>query len=198
MIALLSPRGFDTSGIASLLRQAEASVVAVDIGDPLPPHVRALLLAGDGEFGVAGEPVPEALREALDAGLPVLGIEWGMHAISAAFGGRPPVEVTGHQSKHRIFLTMGGKVAGAIGGAGVVSVPGRHRYGLTEGRRGKGLMTTAYGLEDGVIEALEVPGVERWVVGVQWPAHMVDDLPSGFASLVAAFVGQALRGSSSG
>lgn len=200
-IALLGAPGFDATGIAGLLRQIEATVVVIDAADPLPPHARALLLAGDGPFGIAGEPVPEALREALAAHLPVLGIEWGMHAISAAFGGRSPVEILGHAPevgaldraplvRHRIFLTMGGKVAEVIGGAGVVSVPGRHRFGLTEGRRGKGLMSTAFGLDDGVVEALEVPG-KRWVIGVQWPAHMVEALPKGFANLIAAFVGQA-------
>lgn len=181
--------------------------MAIDVSEPLPPHARALLIAGDGPFGLAGEPVPVALKEALSADLPVLAIEWGMQALSAAFGGRTPVEVVGHSPeqgqrsvalsqgsttlKHRVFLTMGGKVASVIGGAGVVSVPGRHRYGLTEGRRGKGLMTTAFGLDDGVVEALEVPGA-HWVIGVQWPACLVDELPSGFANLIAAFVGEAL------
>jgi putative glutamine amidotransferase len=182
-----------------LLLQAETTPVAIDASEPLPPHARALLVAGDGPFGLAEEPVPVALAEALSAGLPVLGIEWGMQALSAAFGGRPPVEVAGHapghgQSsqtlKHRIFLTMGGKVASVIGGAGVVSVPGRHRYSLTEGRRGKGLMTTAFGLDDGVVEALEMPGA-HWVIGVQWPAFLVEDLPAGFANLIAAFAGEA-------
>lgn len=174
-----------------MLLQTEAAPVAIDVSEPLPPHARALLIAGDGPFGLAGEPVPVALTEALSADLPVLAIEWGMQALSAAFGGRTPVEVAGHSTlKHRIFLTMGGKVASVIGGAGVVSVPGRHRFGLTEGRRGKGLMTTAFGLDDGVVEALEVPGA-HWVVGVQWPAYLVNELPSGFANLIAAFAGEA-------
>jgi putative glutamine amidotransferase len=146
------------------------------------------MLAGDGPFGLSGEAVPLPLVEALRLRLPVLGVEWGMQAINAAFGGHPPVEVGGHATRHRIFLTMGGKVAQAIGGAGVVAVAGRHRYGLTEARRGRGLMSTAFCVDDGVVEALEVPGTGSWVVGVQWPAHLIGDLPTGFANLVTEFV----------
>jgi gamma-glutamyl-gamma-aminobutyrate hydrolase PuuD len=149
------------------------------------------MLAGDGPFGLSGEAVPPALVEALRLRLPVLGIEWGMHAINAAFGGRPPVEVGGHAARHRLFLTMGGKVAQTIGGAGVVAVEGRHRYGLTEARRGHGLMSTAFCVDDGVVEALEVPGGDSWAIGVQWPAHLVDQLPTGFGNLVAEFVARA-------
>ena len=51
------------------------------------------------------------------------------------------------------------------------------------------LLASAFA-EDRVIEAVELPG-RHWVVGVQWRAHLIEELPSGFDSLLLAFVERA-------
>lgn len=168
--------------------------LAIDIGEHLPPHASALLLAGNGTFDPATSAPPLALVEALGADLPVLGIEWGMQALNAAYGGKAPVESPAHRapespSKHRVFLTMGGKVSSIVGGAGVVAVRGRHAHGITEARRGKGLMSSAFAVDDGVVEAVEAPG-DHFIIGVQWPVHL-PGVPAGFENLIPALAGRA-------
>jgi putative glutamine amidotransferase len=89
--------------------------------------------------------------------------------------------------KHRVFLTMGGKVAHIIGAGGVATVNSGHEYGLREPQKAPGLFATAYSVHDGVIEALEQPG-RHWVIGLQWRAHVPDELPARFDNLLAALV----------
>ncbi|CAM5664897.1 Gamma-glutamyl-gamma-aminobutyrate hydrolase OS=Streptomyces antimycoticus OX=68175 GN=SANT12839_076780 PE=4 SV=1 [Streptomyces antimycoticus] len=43
-------------------------------------------------------------------------------------------------------------------------------------RLGKGLIPSAYAADDGTVEAVELPDVEGFVLGVQWHPEMGDDV----------------------
>ena len=164
-------------------------------GTELPPHVGGLLIAGTGALGKT-EDVPPAVLQAIESGLPVLGIGWGMHALNVALGGRPPSHVDGHVNpdlqpgdqlvKHPVFVAPGGKVSYTIAGSGWVTVPSAHTHGLMPGDVADGLLSSVYA-EDRVVEAIEKPG-HHWLIGVQWPAHLPDSTPKGFDSLLLALV----------
>jgi len=151
------------------------------------------LLAGHS----GGAPLVQA---ALDAGIPVLCTGQGMHALNLAMGGSPSGDLSGHNidaqgdeiqsSYHRIFIAPGTKLAATVGSGGFVRVNSRHRQGLTEAQRSPSLMASAYSLEDGVIEALEVPH-QCWVVGVQFQPERRGELPPHFDRLFEALVDKA-------
>ena len=164
-------------------------------GVPLPDTTTGLLLAGEGDE-TPGPVVSAAVLRAAGMGKPVLGIGWGMYAINEAYGGDPPACVDGHgpgsggaSGRHRIFLAPGAKLSYTIGGSGWVTVNSAHRLGITEAQLGPDLLASAFA-EDRVIEAVELPG-RNWVIGVQWRAHLIEELPSGFDSLLLAFVERA-------
>ena len=70
-----------------------------------------------------------------------------------------------------------------------MTVNNAHRMGITEARLAPDLLASAFA-EDRVVEAVELPG-RNWVIGVQWRAHLIEELPSGFDSLLLAFVERA-------
>jgi gamma-glutamyl-gamma-aminobutyrate hydrolase PuuD len=174
--------------------------IFVDPSEPLPPHPGGLCVVGAGPFGLSGEPAPSALRQALDADLPVLGIDAGFHAINIALGGQAPAPVQNHVRegeqgehlpvRHRIFLAPGGKVAQAIGGSGFALASAAHTHGITPAAQAPQVLASAHTIDDGVVEALEIPG-RRWVVGVQWRAHLFDEQPSGFDNLLRVLIRRA-------
>ena len=160
----------------------------------LPADASGLCASGSGPFGVSGGSVPPALTNALDAGIPVLCIDAGMQALNMALGGGSPVPVSGHSdasgatTRHKIFMALGSKLAETIGGAGSVTASGNHTHGVTRVLQAPGTLASAHALDDGVLEAIEVPG-PGWVIGVQWRAHALDEQPSGFDNLFYALVG---------
>ena len=85
-------------------------------------------------------------------------------------------------------MALGSKLAETIGGAGSVTASGNHTHGVTRALQAPGTLASAYALEDGVLEAIEVPG-PGWVIGVQWRAQALDEQPSGFDNLFYALVG---------
>ncbi len=148
------------------------------------------LLAGHG-----GE--APLVQAALEADIPVLCTGQGMHALNLAMGGSLADDVPGHDrdeqsdvSYHRIFIAPGSKLAATVGSGGFVRVNSRHRRGVTEAQRSPSLMASAYSLEDGVIEALEVPH-DRWVIGVQFQPERRRELPPHFDRLFEALVERA-------
>ena len=92
----------------------------------------------------------------------------------------------GESVRHRVFLAPGAKLSYTIGGSGWVSVNSGHRVGITEAQLAPDLLASAFA-EDRTVEAVELPG-RNWVIGVQWPAHLADELPSGFDNVLQAFV----------
>lgn len=135
------------------------------------------------------------LAHALELDMPILAICRGMQLLNVAFGGRLIQDLPNHKAKlvdghresadHQIYVAPGAKVAAVIGMAGIFKVNSRHHQGLTEAQRAPRLMTTAYSVEDGLIEGMESPE-HSWVIGLQCHPERQDEVPKLFANL---FVG---------
>ena len=137
-----------------------------------------------------------ALDYALALDMPVLAICRGMQLLNVAFGGRLIQDLPGHKAekdngcweptRHLIYMAPGAKSAAIIGSAGFFRVNSLHHQGLREAQRSPRLMTSAYSVEDGLIEGLESPN-HSWVIGVQCHPERQDEVPRSFANLFAAF-----------
>ena len=191
-ISLIVPGGADAAPYIEAVAACGGRAVAVAPGEPIPDATTGLLLAGEDD-AISGAGVSSAILRAVDAGVPVLGIGWGMHAINAAYGGEAPFALQrygpgpdGGSVRHRIFLAPGAKLSYTIGGSGWVTVNSGNRLGITEAQLAPGILASAIA-EDRVVEAVELPG-RNWVIGVQWLAHLADELPSGFDNVLMAFV----------
>ncbi len=140
------------------------------------------------------------LEYALSKDMPVLAICRGMQLLNVAFGGKLIQDLPDHREedhdgelvscKHSIFLSPGSKAAAIIGSAGFFRVNSRHHQGLREAQRAPRLMSTAYAVEDGLVEGLE--SVEHgWVIGLQCHPERQDEVPRGFANLFAGLAERA-------
>ena len=140
------------------------------------------------------------LKAALDEDMPVLGICRGMQALNVALGGRLIADISGHDvteqdgeevsSYHRIYIAPGSKLAAIVGSGGFVRVNSLHHQGLKDAQRSPHLMTSAYSLEDGIIEALESPG-HSWAIGVQFHPERRMEVPPHFDRLFQSLVERA-------
>ena len=140
------------------------------------------------------------LNHALEHDMPVLAICRGMQVLNVACGGGLIQDLPGHRNQsgansgahsvetmsHQIYLSPGSKAAAVIGMAGFFKVNSLHHQGLYEAQRSPRLMTTAYGVEDGLIEGLESPE-HSWVIGLQCHPERQQEVPGIFANLFAAF-----------
>ncbi len=140
----------------------------------------------------------DCVSRALDLDIPMLAVGGGFLALNAAKGGSW-VEASSHAEEnaserasayHRIYIAPGGKLAAAVGSGGFVRVNSRHAFGVREAQKARGLLATAYSLEDGVIEALESPD-HSWVVGVQFNPERRGELPPHFDRLFSVLTAQA-------
>jgi putative glutamine amidotransferase len=132
--------------------------------------------------------------------MPVLAICRGMQLLNVAFGGKLIQDLPGHRPrpqdeqripvKHVIYLAPGAKAAAIIGSAGFFRVNSWHHQGLREAQRSPRLMSTAYSVDDGLIEGLESPE-HSWVIGLQCHPERQDEVPRAFANLFAAFLDRA-------
>ena len=66
--------------------------------------------------------------------------------------------------------------------AGLFKVNSLHHQGLKEAQRAPRLMTTAYEVEDGLIEGLESPE-HSWVIGLQCHPERQEEVPNLFNNL---------------
>lgn len=134
----------------------------------------------------------ELLNGAIRRGLPVLGICRGAQVINVALGGTLHQHLpdvlghTRHQKGNAVFTTSavrtvpGTRLAALIGESSDAQC--YHHQALD--RLGEGLIVSAQD-DDGVIEAIEIPG-EHFLLAVQWhPEERLDDLRL-FAALVEA------------
>src|SRR6478672_3641812 len=130
-------------------------------------------------------------RQAIDAGLPVLGICRGHQLLNVLYGGTliqdmaagavahrepAPVHGAGPWAWHEVAVQAGSKVAALYGGgSGAVTVKIASGHHQAVARVAGALRVTAVA-EDGTVEALEDP--ERWVASVQWHPEALE-LPAG-------------------
>ena len=154
---------------------------------PYPPEVRF-------------DPVPPEqlafdaalLAAALERGLPVLGLCYGMQLLARHHGGQLLYDIAhdrpatqehrlGPATRHAIEIGEGTRLA-ALLGAGPCEVNSRHHQGVAE--PGAGLRVSARA-SDGVIEAIEGDGA-GFVLGVQW--HPEDLAADHRAALFGGFV----------
>ncbi|MGO9696921.1 MAG: gamma-glutamyl-gamma-aminobutyrate hydrolase family protein [Mycobacterium sp.] len=123
------------------------------------------------------------LRDALDRGLPVLGICRGAQVLNVAFGGTlhqhlpDVIGNSGHRAGNAVFTSLpvrtvpGTRLAALIGESADASC--YHHQAID--KVGEGLVVSAWDA-DGVVEALELPG-DGFVLAVQWhPEQTLDDL----------------------
>lgn len=133
------------------------------------------------------------LEYALERDMPVLAICRGIQILNVAFGGKLIQDLPGHRGEkqdgpkmHLIYLSPGSKAAAIIGMAGFFRVNSYHHQGLREAQRAPRLMTTAYGVDDGLVEGLESPE-HSWVIGLQCHPERQDEVPRLFGNLFEAF-----------
>ena len=134
------------------------------------------------------------LEYALSLDMPVLAICRGMQVLNVAFGGRLIQDLRGHRNdddsddaehvSHLIYVAPGAKTAAIVGSAGFFRVNSYHHQGLMEAHRAPRLMSTAYSVEDGLVEGLESPE-HSWVVGLQCHPERKDEVPRLFVNLFA-------------
>ena len=143
-----------------------------------------------------------ALEYALGADMPVLALCRGMQVLNVAFGGRLIQDLSGHRNddssedkepaSHLIYVAPGAKSAAIIGSAGFFKVNSYHHQGLNEAQRAPRLMSTAYSVEDGLVEGLESPE-HSWVIGLQCHPERHDEVPRLFVNLFAGLHDRAER-----
>ena len=169
-------------------------------------HPRRYGEAPDPNCGAAAERsarrprLSAAGRGAVERDLPVVGICRGLQVLNVTCGGSLQQHVDGHRAEgerapfgpvlHRIWITPGSKLAVIVGAGGQVRVNSIHHQGLTEARRAPTLMSTAYSVEDALVEGLESPH-HRFVVAVQCHPERSDELPRQFQNLFGALAHQA-------
>ncbi len=133
-------------------------------------------------------------RGALEGEMPVLGVCRGMQLLNTARGGtlvQHLPDVVGHEhhrtkpgffGEHEVRLEAASLAARAVG-AERTSVKSHHHQGVD--RLGDGVVASGWAVEDGVIEAIELPEREGYALGVLW--HPEEDRESRvIGSVVAA------------
>lgn len=118
------------------------------------------------------------LQKAEDFGIPLLAICFGMQSLNVSRGGTL-IQDLPSQAPHAIKHDQGsprdrkshavtileGSLIHRLAGSGSQYVNSHHHQAVD--RVGRDLVATAHTV-DGVIEAIEDPRPDRWVVGVQW------------------------------
>ncbi|HEY7325779.1 MAG TPA: gamma-glutamyl-gamma-aminobutyrate hydrolase family protein [Streptosporangiaceae bacterium] len=206
---------------AVLLPRRYTDMVALGGGQPvvLPPQpgvasllarLDGLVLSGGGDidpvrYGAARDPATDPAnqgrddaeldlaRQAIAAGLPLLGICRGLQVVNVALGGtlhQHLPALVGHDGhspeqhgygSHKVSVAAGSKLAGILGRT-EAAVPTHHHQSV--GQLGDGLIATAW-TDDGIVEAAELAGPASFMIAVQWHPEAGEDL-SLFTGLAAA------------
>ncbi|MET7932739.1 gamma-glutamyl-gamma-aminobutyrate hydrolase family protein [Streptomyces sp. NPDC005322] len=115
---------------------------------------------------------------ALSSGTPLLGICRGQQLLNVALGGTLVQHLDGHAGPpgvfdhHEVEPVPGTLLAQIL--PRPLSVPTFHHQSVD--RLGTGLVASAHATDDGTVEAVELPGAEGFVLGVQWHPEAGDDL----------------------
>lgn len=140
------------------------------------------------------------LRLALERDMPVLTICRGMQLLNVALGGKLVQDLPKHHATrqdgswvsayHHVFISPGSRLASLVGAGGFCRVNSRHHQGFRDGQRAKGLMASAYSLEDHLVEGVESTEY-AWVIGVQCHPERVGEVPKSWDGLFYSLVGRA-------
>lgn len=147
---------------------------------------------------VLSDTMSRLLPTVFEFDLPIVAVGDGMHSLNMAMGGREPVPVSGHEgdegvsARHHIYVAPGSKLASIVGAGGFVRVNSLHRKGIRDAQRSPKLMTAAYAVEDGTIEAVESPDYSL-VIGVQFRPDRPREVPPNFDNLFHLLVERAGR-----
>jgi putative glutamine amidotransferase len=137
------------------------------------------------------------LEAGLGIDIPILAIGRGFQLLNLLLQGSLLRDIPAHSEessetdrgfvRHRIWISPGSKLAGALGSGGRVRVSSSHQNGLREAQKSARLLASAYSLEDGIIEALESP-YHRWVLALQFHPEFAEQLPRQFQGIFGALV----------
>jgi putative glutamine amidotransferase len=186
--------GLWASGYSAALTQAGASPISLLVRlanrvnyDNALQDVQGILLTGN--ESLSGRHIQEAERLCQwcrKKGMPLMGIDMGMHIINNTFGGsvytdlpRELPEALQHRHpperglRHAIEVVPDTRLAGLYG-EGEVVVNSEHRRAVQ--RLARGFMVSARAL-DGVVEAIETENPDWFALGVQW--HPASSTASG-------------------
>jgi putative glutamine amidotransferase len=195
--------------------------LAADVQAALWPRLDGLVLTGGGDIDPARfsdrrhpkvedvSPARDELeigftRRALDDDVPLFAICRGIQVLNVALGGtlvqdlpsqRPgPIAHSQreprHQPTHAVKVMGEGTRLGRVLGTLEVSVNSMHHQAIDS--LGFGLREVAWA-PDGVIEGVEMPGEERFVLGVQWHPEELVGHDQAARNLFAAVVEAARR-----
>jgi len=148
------------------------------------------------------------VQEALSRDLPILAICRGQQVLNVATGGtlvqHIPSVITGGerheraeprwQEAHTVDVSVGTRLASLLG-EGRISVNSIHHQAVA--RLGDGVVVCARCPEDGVIEAIEMPG-RRFVLGVQWHPEAFWSVSDAFQCLFDAHANECRAGTLAG
>ena len=147
---------------------------------------------------VLSDTMSRLLPTVFEFDLPIIAVGDGLHSLNMAMGGRGPVPVTGHEgdedksARHHVYVSPGSKLASIVGAGGFVRVNSLHRLGIRDAQRSPKLMTAAYAVDDGTIEAVESPDYSL-VIGVQFRPDRPREVPPNFDNLFHLLVERAGR-----
>lgn len=144
------------------------------------------------------------LREALQQDMPVLGICRGCQVMGVGLGGQLVLDIRhedpsalqhtshpppdGASARHPLRIHPGTLLAAVLAPERFRECNSRHHQSVHPDVP-EAVQVAAVSPDDGIVEAIEVPG-RRWAVGVQWhPEHETDeDIRQAHAPLFEAFV----------
>jgi len=143
-----------------------------------------------------------AFRAAEDRGVPIFGICRGMQVINVFRGGSLIQDIGGHTSPaypapeahaHPLAIVPDSRLASILGGT-MASVNTYHHQAVRPGNVGSGLRVagTSPHQDGDLVEAIEDPNPQRWVVGVQSHPERTEFTPPEFENLWREFVSEAV------
>jgi putative glutamine amidotransferase len=180
-----------------------------------------LVLTGGGDieparFGEAPHPAIEGVsparddlelgltRRAVEDGVPLFAICRGIQVLNVALGGtlvqdipsewpgalRHSQQAPRHEATHAVKVMGEGTHLGRVLGALEVEVNSLHHQAIKQ--LGDGLREVAWA-PDGIVEGVEMPGEDRFVLGVQWHPEELVPHDQAARNLFAAIVDAARR-----